>query len=79
MIIEQAPDHVDHKFRSYLERMFINIDNEFRLVHKFPPRKTMPLKASIGAVYYFEAAIASTPITGEGLWIYKSTGWVQIV
>ena len=75
---EQPPDSTDLSLRSYLTRMFQAIANEL-LKSRYEPRKDMPAKFGVGDIYYFAGSIPSTAITGEGLWIYKSTGWVQII
>lgn len=76
--IEQPPLEIDAEVSEYLNRMFVRVDNLFRVVNIYSPRKIYPTKPRIGGLYYFEDSIPSTSITGEGLWLYKSTGWVQI-
>lgn len=76
--IEQPPIEVEADTSAYLNRMFVRVDNLFRIVNVFSPRKIYPEKPRIGGVYYFEAAIPATDITDEGLWLYKSTGWIQL-
>lgn len=76
--IEQPPSETQQDTSAYLNRMFTRIDSLFRVVNIFSPRKIYPVKPRVGGVYYFEDTIPSTPITGEGLWLYKSTGWIQL-
>lgn len=62
----------------YFRRVFTQIKIALQTVHIFPIRKILPEKPKVGGVYYFAAAIPSTAITGEGLWLLKSSGWVQL-
>ena len=75
---EQPPASTDLSLRAYLTRMFHAISNEL-LKSRYEPRKDMPDKVRVGDIYYFSNAIPTTSITAEGLWIYKSTGWTQII
>ena len=38
----------------------------------------VPAKPIVGRTYYFGSAVAGSDISGEGLWIYKSIGWVLL-
>lgn len=78
------PDHhpsVDNtiELTRYLNRLVADINLALQEVHYFSPRNTFPNKYRVGELFYFADAIPTTPITGEGLWIYKSTGWIQII
>lgn len=75
--VDQCPNTETYQLGSYLHRMFNRINTLFLQVHIFSPRKILPEKPRIGGVYYFSAAILPD-ITGEGLWLYKSTGWIQL-
>lgn len=75
---ETPPVDVDATFKDYLVRMRAAINIALSSPDYFAPRSTMPAKVKIGNIFYFSAAIPTTDITGEGLWIYKSTGWTLI-
>lgn len=76
--IEQPPGHTDYELAAYLVRQFRKHADEIERSGFYPPRSIFPRRATVGEVYYFSQAIPTTPITGEGLWLYKSTGWVLI-
>lgn len=76
---ETPPVNVDATFKDYLVRMRSAINIALSSPDYFAPRSTLPRKFKVGNVYYFTSAIPTTAITGEGLWIYKSTGWTQII
>lgn len=64
--------------KEYLMRQFVKLNIALSQFNHFEPRYILPLKYSAGDVYYFAAAIPTTSITGEGLWLRKSASWVQI-
>jgi len=64
--------------KEYLVRQLVRINIAFGQVNRFEPRSTLPAKYSAGDVYYFAAAIPATSITGEGLWLRKTSAWVQL-
>jgi len=76
---EQPPESFDEEQREWLARLFRQIDIELNK-HEIVRRRTDFDEApQIGKIYYFDNAPPSEPlITGEGLWLFKSTGWVQI-
>ena len=74
---EQPPIELSAEVREYLSRMFRAAADEDRNSTKHPILYAVPGHPVVGKSYYFGAAISTTPITGEGLWVYKSTGWVQ--
>lgn len=63
---------------NYLMRQFGSVDDALSKAQFFRPRKRIPTKAAIGEVFYFSEAVSGTGITGEGLWLMKSTGWKLI-
>lgn len=75
---EKVPDGVESKLSEYLQRMFhfakLSDDTATQLVRL----TAVPNKPITGKLYYFSSAVATTPITAEGYWGYKSTGWVQL-
>lgn len=79
-IIQVEAPQVDDKdmLRGYLNRLVLNLNIALSKFNYHPPRSILPERLKPGEVYYFSAAIATTDITGEGLWLYKSTGWVQL-
>lgn len=76
--IEVPTKGFDDNQREYIVRQLVKIDSALRTTNRFAPRYSMPAKYQIGDVYYFMAAIPSTDVTGEGLWVFKSTGWAQL-
>jgi hypothetical protein len=62
----------------YLNRQAVAINIALMDVQYFEPLTILPLRVRVGEVYYFANAIPATAIIAEGLWIYKSAGWVQI-
>jgi len=77
--IEQPPVGIDIPAKDYFVRQFTAINLALGAANYFIPRNNLPKKYRVGEVFYFANAIPTTPITGEGLWIYKSTGWNQII
>jgi len=75
----QPPDGIDDNLKNWLSQLTINIDSELNRVHDYPVLYALPNKVYVGMTRYFGAAIPATAIVAEGLWVYKSTGWVQIV
>lgn len=76
---EQPPKGIDDDLKEWLTRLVINLNNKLRNVDDYEVLYAVPDKVFIGMTRYFGAAIATTAITAEGLWIYKSTGWAQII
>ena len=74
--IEQSLGLFNEDQSSYLERMWRRISKELNRSDQFVKRDVLPSKPIVGKVYYFNSAIG--PITAEGWWGYKSTGWVQL-
>ena len=77
--IQQPPESFEGIEKDYLVRQLVQINLALGQANYFTPRNNLPLRVRVGEVFYFNAAIPTTPITGEGLWIYKSTGWTQII
>ena len=76
--LEQAPDGTNDELKSYLERMFLSVNQEIDKSHKFPERRTMPYKPQIGDVRYFGNPADHSydaDITIEGFWGYTNSGW----
>ena len=76
---EQPPVDVDEDSREWLVRRFVDVGIAIGKSEDFEVNTKLPTRVKIGMTRYFGAAIPTTPITAEGLWIYKSTGWTQIV
>lgn len=72
----QLPLDLPEKLAQFLTRQITDLESKINgaTVQKLTALPTRPV---IGKQYYFKNAIAPT-ITGEGLWLYKSTGWVQL-
>jgi len=75
--IEVPPQEFNDAEREYLVRQLVKINTALMQSNYFPPRYTLPAKSKPGEVVYFAAAILPD-ITGEGLWLYKTTGWAQL-
>lgn len=76
---ETPPIDSDPTLKDYLVRMRSALNIALNSPDYFAPRSTLPRKVRVGNIYYFSTVIPLTDITGEGLWIYKSTGWTLIV
>lgn len=74
---EQTPNGTPPELAEYLGRQFATIEHVLQVQQKPPLLSVVPLKPIVGKSYYFTAAL-SLEITAEGLWLYKSTGWVQL-
>ena len=74
---EQTPNGTPPELAEYLGRQFATIERTLSIQQKPPLLSQVPLKPTVGKAYYFVAAL-SPEITAEGLWLYKSTGWVQL-
>ena len=77
-IFEQPPESSDYELREYLARVNIQVNSDLSNSNQIPRLTAIPSKLSIGKLYYFLNAVAATPVSGEGLYIYKSTGFVLI-
>ena len=75
--IEMPPLGTNMELSDYLIRNFTKASNAFTDNNYNVPRDTLPKKVRVGEVYYFSTSIDAN-ITAEGLWLYKSTGWVQL-
>lgn len=74
---EQPPESTDTELSEYLSRMFRNAKIEDANKDQPIRYSSIPEKLGIGKRYYFLNAIPADPvITTEGLYLYKSTGWV---
>ena len=74
---EQAPNGTAPELAEYLGRQFAALERTLSIQQKPPLLSQVPLKPLVGKSYYFTTAL-SPEITSEGLWLYKSTGWVQL-
>ncbi len=76
---EQPPDSLSDDVKEYLTRIYTQINIELSNTSALQRRTDFTTRPVIGKIYYFDNAPPSEPlITAEGLWLYKSTGWVQI-
>lgn len=75
---EQPPFDTEYKLSEYLSRQFSAGKLEDENKDQKAIYTAIPAKLSVGKLYYFSNAIASTPITGEGLYLYKSTGFILV-
>lgn len=76
--LDQPPESTSPELAEWLNKKIVQINlaldqTEMEVLY------ILPAKYKVGTIKYFGAAIPTTPITGEGLWIYKSGGWVQII
>lgn len=78
---EQPPESVDEELRSYLIRMFTDIDSTFRKPPKFTERTEQPPKPQKGDVHYFGDPANhnyDAAILVEGFWGFTEAGWEQL-
>jgi hypothetical protein len=74
---EQPPNGTSPELAEYLCRQLDTIQRALSIQQKPPLLSLVPLKPIVGRSYYFTMAL-DLNITAEGLWLYKSTGWVQL-
>ena len=74
---EQPPSSTAPELAEYLSRQLDTIQRVLSMQQKPPLLSAVPLKPMVGKSYYFTTAL-NLEITAEGLWLYKSTGWVQL-
>ncbi len=74
---EQPPEGTEIRLTEYLSRMFVQMNIALDQTKDFDVLYVVPDKLRIGKLYYFGAAVLPD-ISGEGIWIYKSTGWVLL-
>lgn len=72
--IEQPPEATDPDLKEYINRLVTLINVSLGQDAQLVKYTTMPTKMSVGKLYYFTQAIASTPVTGEGVYINTTTG-----
>lgn len=70
--MEQPPKSTAPELAEYLVRQLEEFSPQGSI--KLSVFNVLPTKPVIGRLYYFNT-IPSTPITTEGVWVYKSTGW----
>ena len=73
--MEQPPSDTPEKLKRYLSTILQRLDDGITNSMQMPLLTAIPAKPIIGKQYYFNNAIATTAITSEGVWVYKSTGW----
>ncbi len=77
---ERPPEGTQYELSEYLYRLFTAAryeDDESNRIRRYT---LLPNRPEIAKLYYFDNAIAGDPdITAEGLYLYKSTGYVFIV
>ena len=73
--MELPPSDTPPLLKSYLVRMLNRLEDSLNDTQQLTVLTALPSKPKIGKIYYFKNAIPATSITGEGAWIYKSTGW----
>lgn len=79
MIIEQPPSDTPTDLAEYLTRMFKNSDDSSIIeAGKLAVRKVLVPKPVVGKLYYYAGPISGSDITQEGVYIFKSTGYVFI-
>lgn len=76
--LERPPiEGIDPNIVRYLDHLVDVIQDLTDQQPRFKPLNNIPTKLAVGRVYYFSRAIDAT-VNAEGLWLYKSTGWIQI-
>ena len=75
--IDVPPEGTEIELGDYLIRQLTNINGAIDSSQTFTPRFNLPNKPKLGLVVYFGQEILPN-ITGEGLWLYTSTGWIAI-
>ncbi len=76
---EQPPYETDAGLAEYLTRQFRLAAVEDTVSNQIPVLTQIPAKLSVGRLYYFNNAISGDlVILGEGLYLYKSTGFVSL-
>lgn len=74
---ESPPSSMDGESAEWIARRLVEISIALSQTQNMEVLYAEPDKPEIGHIRYFGAAIDAT-INAEGLWLYKSTGWVQI-
>jgi len=78
---EVPPESFPADQRDFLTRRFVDVGTALGQVNNFTPRKQMPYKAQIGHMYYFNDPTGQgydPVITQEGIWVFKSTGYIFV-
>lgn len=73
--MEQPPKNTDPRLAEYLTRQLEQLT--LRDVSILQVRNVLPQRPVVGKLYYF-LVTAGPPITAEGLWLYKTTGYTFI-
>jgi hypothetical protein len=71
------PSSLSPELRKYLNYMSDQVNKLDNKLGEIPRITDIPDKPIIGKLYYFLNAVSPT-ITDEGVWVYKSTGWVYV-
>ena len=78
-ILEQPPASLPEEVREYLARINAQVAYELNNSDQAVRYTDIPNKLSIGKSYYFLNAVPAHPVvTAEGLYLYKSTGFVLL-
>ena len=75
----RPPEGDSHAIARWLIKFIYEVSQAFTLVDDLDVLYAVPAKVQVGMMRYFGAAIPATAIVSEGLWVYKSTGWVKAV
>ena len=75
--MEAPPSDTPPVLRAYLLRVLQRLETAIDGGMQMTLLTSLPAKPSIGKQYYFKNAILPN-ISGEGVWVYKSTGWVLL-
>ena len=74
---EQPPRGTEPELAEYLCRQFATVERVLQIQQKPPLLSQVPTKPIVGKAYYFTGPLDAV-VNAEGLWLYKSTGWVQL-
>ena len=75
--MERPPITTQKDLSAYLVRILGQLEVAIDNSQQMPLLTALPAKPIVGKQYYFKNAI-SPYISGEGVWVYKSTGWVLL-
>jgi len=73
-----VPLGLDDDLSEYLVTLDNRIADSFLRVQTFSPVRKLPARPSPGDLRYFQEPVMPT-INQEGLWFYKTTGWVRVI
>lgn len=75
---EIPPRETEEELAEYLSRMFNHVNIAVGQNAQLIKYSVLPIKPSVGKVYFFTQAIPTTSITQEGYWGYTSSGYVLL-